>query len=110
MMETSEARQNPLNRHTAEFREALREAVETCNPKPQPKLEQGAAFSFWTFSGQKYIAVPHNDGFSIADSSGNNFGAWMSVENFRKRQQSGVLADWQPLGKCRLQLVCERTV
>jgi len=44
----------------------------------------------WTFKGLHYIAVksPH-EGFYVIREDGENYGAWLSVESFRKMQRAG---------------------
>lgn len=98
----------PLNRHLQEFRDAL--ALEQSDMIKAHESETPPAFIVWEFSGIKFIAVPIDRGnFHIADVFGNNYGAWMTIEKFRKRQSAGVLSEWAPLGKAHLQVVHNRS-
>lgn len=55
------------------------------------------------FSGIQFIAIPIDRGnVHILDALGGNYGSWMDVDEFRKRQVKGVLADWAQLGKATL--------
>jgi hypothetical protein len=66
-------------------------------------------FTTWTFSGIRFLAAPIDRGnVHIIDEHGNNYGAWMEVQKFRDKQQAGIIADWQALGKAKVQIVCER--
>ena len=44
-------------------------------------------FETWVFSGVKFLAFPNNDGCHVVDEDGGNYGAYRSVEGFRKRQR-----------------------
>lgn len=103
-LDARETHIEPMNRHTEEYRTAL--------AKYDPGLfknEPPLCFTTWEFSGIQFIAVPIDRGnVHIADCFGNNYGSWMSVTEFRKRQRSGVLRDWQALGKAHLNVVSER--
>jgi hypothetical protein len=64
--------------------------------------ETPAAFSTWNFKGVEFIAIPSDRAFHIMDEQGNNYGAWMDVDGFRKRQRIQNNMAIQPLGKGRL--------
>lgn len=98
----------PLNRHTAEFRAILsteKQAIMSNRPEQDPVRP---AFVTWKFSGIRFIAIPKAGGEQILDELGNHYGAWMSLDAFKARQQAGIIADWQSLGKGELQIVCHR--
>lgn len=108
-MTASEARSEPLNRHTREFQVALEMAKAKTFNQEQAEPMRRPAFKTWMFSGLQFIAVPHDSNSDhIMDALGGNYGSWMSVEEFRKRQQAGILSEWQSLGRAHLQVVCER--
>lgn len=66
------------------------------------------AFRTWLFAGTLFLAAPAGkDSDHIMDCAGNNYGRWQSVKGFRKRQQSGMTADWQSLGRAHLSIVSE---
>jgi hypothetical protein len=95
-MQATESRAYPIRRGTREYAQAL----------AGPELPEQNGFWTWRFSGIDFLAAPIDRGnVHICDAFGNNYGSWMSVEEFRKRQQKGVIADWQALGKCRVQIV-----
>lgn len=108
-----ETHAEPINRHTAAFREALEKQLAGLDLEKRPVQPEAPdvapAFTYWRFSGFGFLAAPIDRGaFHIIDCHGNNYGSWMSVEEFRKRQGAGVIADWQALGKAHLNIVCDR--
>jgi len=54
-------------------------------------------FITWKHATMVYLALPIDQSFHIMDETGNNYGTWYIVEDFRKRQREG--GDWSPLGK-----------
>lgn len=103
-----ETHKEPLNRHTAEFKGALARAQKGFQTIPEKETTR-PAFTTWKFSGIEFIAVPIDRGnFHIMDALGGNYGAWMSIEKFRKKQADGIIADWQAIGRAHLQIVCNR--
>lgn len=109
-MDAVEQHEAPLNRHTSEYQVALQMSQTRSFGNVIPERETTRpAFTTWSFSGLQFIAVPiDRDNVHIADATGANYGSWMSVEDFRKRQQTRPIADWQSLGRCHLQIVCNR--
>jgi len=64
------------------------------------------AFATWTRGGVRFLAIPMGEEHPhILDEDGNNFGSWMSIENFKKHPT----AYREPLGKMRLSILLERT-
>lgn len=75
---------------------------------PEPPMRH--AFQTWKFSGLEFLSVPNDrNSEQIIDSAGANYGSWLSVAEFRKRQKSGLTADWQSLGSCHLNVCCDRS-
>ena len=64
-------------------------------------------FETWTFAGKQYLAVPSQSGVHIIDADGNNYGSWMSVDGFRKRQRDG--GEWSALGSARIMVVLDNS-
>jgi tetrahydromethanopterin S-methyltransferase subunit H len=60
-------------------------------------------FATWKFAGKQYLAAPASGGFHVIDEEGNNYGAWMCLQEFRKRQREG--GEWSPLGKAMVQVM-----
>jgi hypothetical protein len=60
------------------------------------------AFCTWTEAGVRYIAFPNHGNVSVVDEYGNNHGAWMTVEAFRRRDREAFKS---PVGKCALSFV-----
>lgn len=56
---------------------------------------------FKTFKrgGVQYLAVSRQDGVSIVDETGKNYGSWYSVESFLDRAKKGSIA---PVGEAEL--------
>ena len=53
---------------------------------------------------RQMLAMLNSDhNFSIVNEKGNNYGAWQTIENFRKAAKKGKV---QSLGKCQLRLAC----
>jgi len=46
-------------------------------------------FETWTHNGIKMLAVPNGTSVSIIDEDGGNYGSWLAVADFRKRQTTG---------------------
>ncbi len=59
-------------------------------------------FQVFTRKGAKYIAIPNGSNWHVLGENGDNFGSWMSVENFLKHLNSGD--ETIVLGKARLSL------
>lgn len=107
-MDAAETHEEPFRRGTLEYMNALKVAQSRVIPFNHQEHTR-PAFTMWMFSGLVFIAVPGDrESFHIMDATGANYGAWMSVDGFRKRQKSGVIADWQSLGRAHLQIVSNR--
>lgn len=108
-MTANEQHNSPLNRHTSEYQIALQMAQSRAFVEVPEVKTIRPTFRTWTFSGIQFIAVPiDRNSEHIMDALGGNYGSWMSVDEFRKRQQAGIIADWQSLGRAHLQVVCDR--
>lgn len=108
-LEALEQHIEPLNRHESAYVSALEKAQGSEFVPFREPQDVKPAFTTWSFSGIEFVAVPiDRNNVHIMDVHGNNYGAWMSVKEFRKRQQAGVIADWQALGKAHLSVVSER--
>lgn len=60
------------------------------------------AFTVWKFKGVTFLAhINTSNNVSIMDEDGNNYGGWMVLEGFRKRQSLGE--EIPPLGKTRIE-------
>lgn len=44
-------------------------------------------FQTWKFKGQQYVAVDNGDGWHVIRGDGENYGAWQTIETFRKLQR-----------------------
>jgi hypothetical protein len=51
--------------------------------------DERAFFISWRFRGLDYIGARNGDGYGIADVTGNYYGAWQDVKNFRRLQRAG---------------------
>lgn len=97
---------NPFRRGTAEYQTAL--DLGRANFSPPPIENARPAFTVWRFCGIDFIATPSGHGFHVMDALGANYGSWMDIEEFRKRQRSGILSAWTSLGRAHLSVICER--
>lgn len=64
-------------------------ALETSPAAPPPPPASPSLWTEFKFSGKRFLAVRKSDGVHVIDEAGHNFGAWQSVESFRKRQRKG---------------------
>lgn len=47
-------------------------------------------FETWTHNGIRYIAIPKDQGsHAIMSETGDNFGSWQRIEEFKRRQAKG---------------------
>jgi hypothetical protein len=101
-------RTTPIERTSEEYTSELQNG-QTDTLSAAEIQSRRPTFKTWRFCGIEFIAIPGDrDSEHIMDALGANYGSWMSVAEFRKRQQSGILADWQSLGRAHLSVVCER--
>ncbi len=60
-------------------------------------------FTTWKFRGVNFLAHPWIDNsIQICDENGNNYGSWLSLDNFRAKQQVNDRSP-NPLGAVTLQ-------
>jgi len=58
--------------------------------KPKQTTSEPRNFYVWHFKKQTYLAVPApSDGWHIIRDDGENYGAWLTVDNFRRLQKAG---------------------
>ena len=55
------------------------------NGKTEEKIMK--VFETWKHRGVQYLAIFNGTGFVIIDDVGNNYGAWINIENFKKGQR-----------------------
>jgi hypothetical protein len=63
------------------------------------------AFKSWMYSGVRYVAVPNgNGGSSVIAETGEHYGSWLDVAEFRRRQKQGF-DELLVLGRAELRVV-----
>jgi len=56
------------------------------------------AFTFWRHKGTAFLAINRQQDSLIIDESYRNYGAWMSVTNFRRSQSDALGTPPTPIG------------
>lgn len=58
-------------------------------------------FKAFRHGGVQYLAVSRQDGVSIVDETGKNYGSWYSVESFLNHTKKGSVS---PVGEAELSI------